>query len=155
MEQEDIKEEVALHFRRFSEEKQEQVRQLVAYATLMGLTGKDLVSIGGKLDRIKEKQEREANVRIAEGYLINTIPVGKTKAEQNNNEWHKWKYKDANGQTWLFETRSRYSLNIRSMATGKNKNFYPEIYISTGLHGKASKYNALLNIHYGKILLNF
>lgn len=46
-----------LKFRRFSEDKQEQVRQLVAYTTLMGLSGKDLISIGTKLERIRKMQK--------------------------------------------------------------------------------------------------
>ena len=50
--------EEELFFKRFPEEKQDQVRQLVSFATLMGLTGKDLVSIGGKLDRIRAATER-------------------------------------------------------------------------------------------------
>jgi hypothetical protein len=49
--------EEELLFKRFPADKQEQVRQLVAYAQLMGLDGKDLVSIGGKLDHIKASAE--------------------------------------------------------------------------------------------------
>ena len=49
--------EKELIFRRFPEDKQEQIRQLVAYTTLMGLSGTDLVSIGGKLNRIEEKNQ--------------------------------------------------------------------------------------------------
>jgi hypothetical protein len=51
--------EEELVFKRFPVEKQDQVRQLVGFATLMGLTGKDLVSIGGKLDRIRVAMERD------------------------------------------------------------------------------------------------
>ena len=40
-----------MEFKRFSEDKQEQIRQFVSYAQMMGLTGKDIRSIGDKLDR--------------------------------------------------------------------------------------------------------
>jgi len=62
-----VEEEVVLHFKRFPKEKQDQVRALVNYATLMGLDGKDLVSIGGKLNRISEKRALEVNRTIIEG----------------------------------------------------------------------------------------
>lgn len=68
-------EEIQLHFKRFSAEKQEQIRQLVAYTSLMGLTGKDLVSIGGKLDRIEKGREREYKLSIVKSYDIK--PIGK------------------------------------------------------------------------------
>lgn len=66
--QETFLEEEQMFFKRFPAEKQEQVRGLVQYATLMGLTGKDLVSIGGKLDRLKESTERARNVEIVKGF---------------------------------------------------------------------------------------
>ena len=55
-----------LIFKRFPEEKQEQVKQLVAYARLMGLDGKDLVSIGGKLDRTRTAEEWRRNKQLVE-----------------------------------------------------------------------------------------
>ena len=54
-------------FRRFSEAKQAQVRQLVGWARLLGLTGRDLISIGGKLDRATAQQELRRNKEIAQG----------------------------------------------------------------------------------------
>ena len=53
-----------LKFRRFSKEKQEQIRQLVVYATMMSLSGKDLISIGGVLDRRGSVNEYKARVAI-------------------------------------------------------------------------------------------
>lgn len=54
-----------LQFRRFSPERQEQIRQLVCYATLMGLNGKDLISIGGTWDRSLSTAKRKENIAIA------------------------------------------------------------------------------------------
>ncbi len=67
--------EEELVFKRFPAEKQDQVRGLVNYATLMGLTGKDLVSIGGKLDRIKLARDRVRNKELADSVRIE--PIGK------------------------------------------------------------------------------
>jgi hypothetical protein len=41
-----------LKLKRFSEDKHEQIEQLIVWCQMMGLTGRDLVSIGGKLDRM-------------------------------------------------------------------------------------------------------
>ena len=96
MEQEQtIEEEVLLEFRRFPAEKQEQVRALVNYATLMGLNGKDLVSIGGKLDRIKTKQETERNRTIVRS--MNLRAIGK-----DSNCYNRWAYTTADGTIYHF-----------------------------------------------------
>ena len=75
MENETIEEEVALHFKRFSKEKQDQIQALVNYATLMGLNGKDLISIGGRLERVKANRERVHNRVLADS--VQTISIGK------------------------------------------------------------------------------
>jgi len=66
-------EEEELEFKRFPKEKQEQVRQLVAYANLMGLDGKDLVSIGGKLERLKSSNERRRRMDAISQYKIQAL----------------------------------------------------------------------------------
>lgn len=65
--------EETLFFKRFPKEKQDQIRGLVNYATLMGVTGKDLVSIGGKLDRLKASQEIKRNKEILKSFTCLTI----------------------------------------------------------------------------------
>lgn len=152
----DLTEEVLLEFKRFAPEKQDQIRQLVSYATLMGLSGKDLISIGGKLDRVKERQQHEALVRIAEGYEAETKPVGRSKQEQESNRWHKWRYVDANGVAWRFNTSSRWGCEVTNESTGKTKRFSLEEYFpKSRSSSKIYKFNALLNLHHGKIMLNF
>lgn len=73
-----MSDEIELEFKRFSKEKQEQIRQLIAYTTLMGLTGKDLVSIGGKLDRLEQKRDRDYRLGIVKAYDIRLIGADKT-----------------------------------------------------------------------------
>lgn len=152
-----VEEEVILEFKRFSAEKQEQVRQLVSYATLMGLSGKDLVSIGGKLDRIKARNESTAMIRIAEGYYHSIQPVSRPgKDGRTFDEHRKWKYTDQEGKVWHFNTDSRFSCDVRSIATGKRRHFYLEDYTLGRRLGKdGPKIAALLALHHGDIVLDF
>lgn len=68
-----------LQFRRYSLEKQEQIRQLVCYATLMGLEGRDLISIGGTWQRSSTARRRRENIANAKYVwnkgLVNTLPT--------------------------------------------------------------------------------
>lgn len=56
--------EEIFELKRFPKDKHEQIAGLVQYATLMGLSGKDLVSIGGKMDRDSAKRERTRRLEI-------------------------------------------------------------------------------------------
>jgi hypothetical protein len=151
----ELEKEKELSFRRFPEEKQEQVRQLVAYTTLMGLTGKDLISIGGTLDRLKERQEQITNIHTAEGYAATVITVGKTEHDKSNNFGRRWIYTDSSGTKWEFQTSSYYQCNVINRSTNKRNSFFLNTYINKYLKGKGYMYNALLNLHHGKIQLNF
>lgn len=55
----DINDEV--YFKRFNQDKQEQIRQLVSYCTLLDLSADDLISIGNRLKRIKNSSEIKNN----------------------------------------------------------------------------------------------
>jgi hypothetical protein len=55
-------------FKRFPESKQEQIRQFVSYAQMCGLSGKDIRSIGDKLDRERRTAERNTNMEIVRGF---------------------------------------------------------------------------------------
>lgn len=151
--------EKELVFRRFPEEKQEQVRQLVAYCTLMGLTGKDLVSIGGKLARIDDKKEALRMIQIAQSYESSIVPVGKSEKDRKTNEGSRWIYTDALGAKWEFTTHSGWSINIKSRTTGKQKHIYLNNSLPMGVRrscrGKAYMYNALIALHNGEFKLNF
>jgi hypothetical protein len=141
-----------LVFRRFPSEKQEQVRALVNYATLMGLNGKDLVSIGGKLDRIQLRREITSNREIVESMDLNT--VGKDRDFR-----YRWSYK-VDGVRYYFEHPDWYGVHIRSGATQKSKrvqildhyNFGPR---SWRHRGSIYVGNVMLNVYHGHIQLNF
>lgn len=65
-----MSEENELKFKRFSEDKQEQIRQLIAYTSLMGLSGKDLISIGNKLERIRKNAEAEKIWSLLDSFKV-------------------------------------------------------------------------------------
>lgn len=146
---ESLDEEVLLEFKRFPAEKQEQVRGLVNYATLMGLTGKDLVSIGGKLDRIKVKQEITRNRAIVNG--MDVRPVGKDK-DCNR----RWAWKSADGTLYHFTGGGWYDVVITNMSTKKsNRSSVPEHYPFGNfvLHRNRQLPNVMLNVYHGQVKL--
>jgi len=163
-----MSEEKELIFRRFPKEKQDQVRGLVEYATLMGLSGKDLVSIGGKLDRIKEAQERERNLSIAQGFEC--LPVqARSKAAKLLDEKlpkatveqlldKKFKLKTVGG-TYTFSVNNNGAWSIRSSTTKATRSHRPSYWdYDLGKNIKSERkirYGVLLDIANGKLNLNF
>jgi len=109
-EQVSVDEEVTIEFSRFSKEKQDQVRALVNYATLMGLNGKDLVSIGGKLDRVKARREINTNRAIISNMDLRTI--GKDK-----DCWTRWAWVDSQGTKYYFDDVTYGSVFITNTST--------------------------------------
>jgi len=61
--------EEIFELKRFPKDKHEQIAGLVQYATLMGLSGKNLVSIGSKMDRDNVKKERVRRKEICESMI--------------------------------------------------------------------------------------
>jgi hypothetical protein len=144
-----VEEEVLLHFKRFPQEKQDQVRALVNYATLMGLNGKDLVSIGGKLNRVAAKRSMEANQHIVQSMGIRTI--GKDKDCRN-----RWAYTGADGTVYHFKSGySRY--DITNTVTKKVVKGYVNSYyeLSRRFHFgyNYDLPNIMMNIYHGNIAL--
>lgn len=142
-------------FRRFPKEKQDQVRALVNYATLMGLTGKDLVSIGGKLDRLKVAQEKKAREVILNEMMKQCDAIGKDKKDYRAQfDPRRFIYTDGTGRKWRVDNLDWYSARVTS-DTGVSKRVkLVETYDISG----RSKYDMkqfLLNLHFGFIQLNF
>ena len=95
---------------RFTSDKQDLIEQFVEYAQLMGLSGRDLVAIGGKLDRESKKEVKKANMAIVKGFDCLTIG--------NDSQWHmdiRFKLKTPNG-AYNFEI-DPYSVDITSLKT--------------------------------------
>jgi hypothetical protein len=144
--------EEELLFKRFPAEKQEQVRQLVAYAQLMGLNGKDLVSIGGKLDRLKTSAEWKRNKELVES-TFNFLNVGGDKGEHYLN--HRWRVKTNSG-SYTFTTQWG-SVRVRSNKTGKfvDHNISDNYSLGSGDYYRGRRYAAMLDVLHGKLPLNF
>jgi len=139
-----------LEFRRFPAEKQEQIRQLVAYTTLLGLTGKDLVSIGGKLDRIKTRQEIMDNRKAVQSMEIRAI--GKDTSTRS-----RWAYKH-DDTTFYFGNADWYSVKIRNTKTNVSKTVTITEFYEFGkwrLGGNYHAANIMLNVYRGDIKLDF
>lgn len=147
----DYTEEEELVFKRFPAEKQDQVRGLVNYATLMGLDGKDLVSIGGKLDRLKASRLKKSNMQAVESFEC--LPIGK---DSNRDIDQRFKMVTVGG-TYHFE-RSGSRWTITSLSTKKsvrhNVDSWEYSLPKVG-YERRHRYCLLLDISSGKIVLNF
>lgn len=144
-----MEDEILLEFKRFSADKQEQIRQLVAYTTLMGLTGKDLVSIGGKLNRIQEKKERQRHLEIGLSYEV--VPVGKSKKDQEANKGRKWYWTSPAGIKYRFDREYSYSVVVSNCET--NKRTYQSINDLVPQLRTNFCANVMANLHEGNIKL--
>ena len=146
-------EDELLLFKRFPPEKQEQVRQLVAYAQLMGLDGKDLVSIGGKLDRIKAAQEYRRNKELVES-TFTFHHVGRDNQAYLLNS--RWRIKTTGG-SYTFESGSWGEFRIRSNKTGvvHNHMITNDYSLGQGDYYKQRRYAMMLDVAHGVFPLNF
>jgi hypothetical protein len=94
---------------RFSDEKKDQIEQLVSYATMLGLTGRDLVSIGGKMDRIRVQEECKRNLA-----LVKSVEIHKIGNDRDMEQ--RFKIKTPNGN-YNFEFNGYSQFRITSLKT--------------------------------------
>ena len=141
-----------LEFKRFSQDKQEQIKQFVAYAQMMGLTGKDLVSIGGKLDRLKAAAECQRNKEIVKSFEC--LPIGSDSNDRHSLN-NRFKLKTANGH---YKFEAYYGgFQITSYATKAKYNYDP-LHHELGRNRDWNTYRrhcVLLDIASGQLSLNF
>jgi hypothetical protein len=154
MEHQETTEEVALHFKRFSAEKQDQIRALVNYATLMGLDGKDLVSIGNKLNRIVVNRRIKYNQDITDGMLERVELIGEDRKKPKVDHT-RFVYVDAVGNKWRFDHITYWGVNITNMFTGVKKEFNQYDRYDLGRCDRWTMRQLLMNLHDGIIQLNF
>jgi hypothetical protein len=154
MEQQEITEEVALHFRRFSAEKQDQIRALVNYATLMGLDGRDLVSIGNKLNRIAARRKIKYNQDITDDMLTHVELIGLDRKKPTLDHT-RFVYVDAVGTQWHFDRLSYWSVTVTNMTTEVKKEFSHYDKYDLGRADRWTMRQVLMNLHDGIIQLNF
>ena len=137
--------------KRFTAEKMVQIEQLMSYATLMGLTGEDLVSIGGKMARAKTKIAAQANMEIVRGYICHTIG-------RDSHPNDRWKLKFPHGSYniesdgWSYDRFIITSLKTKQRVTVAVNTDYPLPRVGYKVKGR---YCFLLDLAAGRIQLNF
>ena len=134
--------------KRFDINKHDQLEQLVSWCQLMGLTGKDLVSIGGHLDRVRVREEILSNRRIVESY--NCRPIGNKDPDMDR----RWKIETVNG-VYHFELDT-YRVKVINTTTKVAKTFSISYRHNIGsMRNKRYRYMTMLEVHTGKIILDF
>jgi hypothetical protein len=136
--------------KRFDKEKHDQLEGLLQWCQLMGLTGKDLVSLGGHIDRAQKTEDAKKNRTLAESIVF--TPVGQNDMTMSN----KWSTKNADGDRYVFENASWQRVSVTSAKTKVRKVFNLEYY-ELGRIGwqKRDRYQSALNLINGRIVLNF
>jgi len=140
--------------KRFPESKHEQIKQLMSYITMCGVSGRDLVSIGGYIDRQRANEQYQlAKARVQEYIDQKTIrPIGADRPDQIVN---RFKFKTISGDynfsgdwgSWEVvsaktKVRQRYHSTSRSWPSHLHYN-------------RRSFYDMVLDIIEGNIQLNF
>lgn len=138
---------------RFSEDRQDLIEQFVEYAQLMGLSGRDLVAIGGKIDREQAKQRKLANMEIINGFKC--LPIGRDSHYQID---ERFKLKTSAGD-YNFENDNWNAWIIISMKTKVRQRWHIDHFEytlpKTNYYQQRSRYALLLDIAAGKLKLNF
>lgn len=140
--------------KRFPEEKHEQIKQLMNYIQLRGVAGKDLVSIGGYIDRHRRSEQARIWIERVKSYDVK--PVGK---DSQYDITRRFKLKTADNKTYTF-TNNGYggfdwvivsnSTNVRKMHSPECRDWPAHIKWS-----KAHYYNIVLDVSDGIFKLDF
>lgn len=137
---------------RFSADKQDLIEQFVEYAQLMGLSGKDLMAIGGKLERDSKKEIKKANMAIVKSFECLTIGA--------DAKWQlddRFKLKTTTG-AYNFQYLNWGRWEIVSLKTKVKQSHRADPYdydLPRIEHQTRSRYALLLDIAAGKLQLNF
>lgn len=100
---------------RFPADKQDQIEQLIGYAQLLGLTGRDLVSIGGKMDREASKDKKISNMAIVSEFTC--LLIGRDRGTHALE--HRFKLKTIDGAYNFSADNDRYE--IHSLKTNQRR----------------------------------
>lgn len=132
-----------LVFRRWAPDKQEQIRQLVSYATLLGINGDGLVSIGNRLNRIALSRTVKENKKIAKELMVNVVFINDRNRIVYNHE----------GQKYSIQYDGWHRVDVQNMSSKRRHGFRINHYdVGTGESRRV--YLMLLNIFHGQINLN-
>jgi hypothetical protein len=149
-----------MEFKRFSKDKQEQIRQFVSYAQMCGLSGADIRSIGDKLDRMRRAEEREANKAIIAEYECLYIgadkPNGTHKASAHEYKLDsRFKLKNANGAYNFYYEWSAWHITSAKTKAKRTHHITDDYELGTMHWSRRARYTVLLDINAGKLVLDF
>lgn len=135
--------------KRFDPAKLEQLEGLMQWCALLGLTGKDLISLGGHIDRMQAREGMLANKAIVDG--MGCTPVG-----EDTNMNRRWRYKTAMGN-YRFEEIGWYCIKVTNTRTKVQKKFLVKQDHDLGhmIRDKRLRYMAMLDVYNGTIVLDF
>ena len=110
--------------KRFPESKHEQILQVISYVQMCGLSGRDLVSIGGWIHRSKTTAEYRVNKERVQAFIDQkTIrPIGSDPPEQVAN---RFKYKGLQGD-YNFVNHHWGQWEVTSMRTKVRNSYRPK-----------------------------
>ena len=141
--------------RRFPESKHEQIRQVMSYLEMCGLSGRDIVSIGGYMDRHAASElYRAAQDRVKAFIDQKTIrPIGGDHKDQVVN---RFKYCGIDGD-YNFVNDGWAGWEVTSMKTKAKKRFSNTDRVWPGhVHwSRRHFYDMVLDIADGNVRLNF
>lgn len=143
---------MTFNLNRFSKDKQEQLEQFVAYAQLMGLSGRDLVAIGGKIEREQAKQRKLANMEVIRSFEC--LPIG---ADTPHDLDRRFKLKTTAG-AYNFEDDGWSRWEVTSLKTKAKKTHHVDVYdydLPKTDWRTRQRYAVLLDIANGQLQLNF
>lgn len=142
--------------KRFPKEKQEQIRQFVAYAQMCGLSGKDIRSIGDKLDRDRKAEERRANMETIKEFECLNIGVDAKRSDKKHLLNDRFKLKTARGAyNFVYDY---YGFRITSLTTKKSIVYRTDPWkyeLPQKDYSALTRYATLLDIVNGKLKLDF
>lgn len=138
---------------RFPAEKQDQIEQLIAYAQLLGLSGKDLVAIGGKMDRDRASEEKRANMAVIESF--DCLLIGRDNPYDIDN---RFKLKTVDGAYNFVQDGYHSQWVVTSLRTKVQRSHYADAYnwaLPKTKWRKQQRYAMLLDINAGRFKLDF
>lgn len=141
--------------KRFPEDKWEQIKQVMSYIQMCGLTGKDLVSIGGYIDRQKKNELLDSIKEVYNDYIKTKRiqPVGNDSIKNLRN---RFKIKSLNNN-YRFDEHGWNTWSVTNYRTKACKliNCIEQDWPSHVKWGDRIVYNVLMAIRNGDIQLNF
>jgi len=141
--------------RRFPESKHEQIQQLMSYIQLCGVTGKDLVSIGGYLDRSRKSETYKHTKERIDTYVCDGVitPIGKDNRDQMPN---RFKFKTINGTYQIVNDGwDRWSVTSNSTKVRKDARPTGRDWPAHLTWGRRQFYDMVLDIADGNFKLDF